>query len=118
MPESNSTQYIHQSKAYGALGSYEVGLIKLLVNTEDDLKDLNKLRDPCFSADWLPTFFHEYVHFLQDISTTQGLLNFILQIDELRNVSKVVRDSKDLTFHVPLIINNEYNFCNYSGPII
>jgi len=95
---------------HSQLGSYEIGLMKLLVNTEDDLQDLNKLRDPDFSADWLPTFFHEYVHFLQDVSTTQGLLNFILQIEELRNVSKVIRDSNDLTFHVPLIINNEYNF--------
>lgn len=53
------------------MGYYEPGLLHLRVNTDRDIRDLNKV----MAEDRLlfSTFLHEYIHFLQDVTTTVGL---------------------------------------------
>jgi hypothetical protein len=59
---------------------------------------------------WASTFLHEYVHFLQDITSTHGLLNFIHAIEHLRNANKQVTDDASADFSIPLILTNDFNW--------
>lgn len=52
------------------LGFYEPSFFEMHVCTDEHLDDLNKL-----SSKNLSVFFHEYVHFLQDTTTSFGLIN-------------------------------------------
>ena len=95
---------------FSAVGSYEPGFIHLHIATQEDLSDLNRLAANGATARWVATFLHEYIHFLQDTTSTQGLLNFILVVDNLKNANKQVRDNPIAKFSTPLKISNEYNW--------
>ena len=57
---------------FAARGSYEPGFIHLRINTYDDLgPGIDKLLNNSDPPEWAGTFLHEYIHFLQDISSTQ-----------------------------------------------
>lgn len=58
----------------------------------------------------MPTFLHEYIHFLQDVSTTHGLLNIIHYIEFLKNANKQTRESTNSDFMIPVVISNDYNW--------
>jgi len=91
------------------LGYYEPGFIHLRVNTTEELNDLNRLGGNAATARWVSTFFHEYIHFLQDVSTTHGLVNFILAVEYLKNANKQVLESQQAEFKIPLKITNAFN---------
>ncbi len=95
---------------FTARGYYEPGFIHLRVNTCDDLKNLNRLMDLSEPPVWGSTFLHEYVHFLQDITSTHGLLNFIHFIEYLRNANKQVTSRDAVEFQIPLRIPNDFNW--------
>jgi hypothetical protein len=61
-------------------------------------------------AHWVATFLHEYIHFLQDITTTHGLLNFLHAIEHLKNANKQVIENPAAVFQIPLRISNDYNW--------
>jgi hypothetical protein len=88
---------------YTANGFYEPGMLHLEVATREDLGDFKKL-----TAN--PTFLHEYVHFLQDITTTHGLLNFIGYIEHLKNAIKKVTDDGGAEFDTPVRISNSFEY--------
>lgn len=95
---------------FATLGFYEPGFIHLRINTSDDLSDLIKLAQCTVSAKWMPTFLHEYIHFLQDITSTQGLLNFIHVVEALKNANKQVNEAGQAEFPIPLRISNDFNW--------
>ena len=67
------------------LGYYEPGFLHLRVNTDFDLSDLNtiiKNDKKLFS-----TFLHEYIHFLQDVTTTTGLTYSIFYISLIKDIN-------------------------------
>lgn len=89
------------------LGAYEPGFLHLRVLTEEPIKDLNELlrNDPkTFS-----TFLHEYIHFLQNITTTTGLQESILWIDYIKHVNWVVRHNTNEEFLTPFALDNTSN---------
>jgi hypothetical protein len=88
-------------------GFYEPGFLHLRVNAGGNvnLNDITKVPAP----EWVPNFLHEYIHFLQDITSTHGLLNFIKAIQHLKNANKQVLEAPQAEFHVPLAITNKYN---------
>lgn len=58
------------------------------VKSSNDFTDLNRLakeNKPVFM-----TFFHEYIHFLQDITTTFGLIGMQMQINKIILLQKVI----------------------------
>lgn len=88
---------------FSALGFYEPGVFHLEIATREDLSDANRLIAN-------PTFLHEYVHFLQDTTTTHGLLNFIGYIEYLKNAIKKLMDDGDAEFNTPVGIDNRFEY--------
>jgi len=96
-------------KDFASIGYYEPGFIHLRVNTDKSLSDINKLKDDPSTIKYYSNFFHEYIHFLQDITTTHGLLNFINAIEHIRNSNKIILQDAKSEFNIPLKQNNHYN---------
>lgn len=90
-------------------GFYEPGVFHLRVNNCEDLSELDRLCEADASSAWRSTFLHEYVHFLQDITTTHGLLNLVFFIEELKNANKMIIDGP-AEFKIPLELSNAFNF--------
>lgn len=82
------------------LGFYRPSFFKMQVNHTDDLADLNILSD-IVSAIYL----HEYIHFLQDITTTNGFANISTVVDYIKYVNETVIKGTSRTFIVPVIPN-------------
>lgn len=60
---------------------YVPAFFRMKVGTKDSLLDLNKLDERVFLF-----YYHEYIHFLQDVTTTYGLMH-------ISNVSYYIRDA-------------------------
>jgi len=73
------------------------------VKSPDDFTDLNRLakeNKPVFM-----TFFHEYMHFLQDITTTFGLIGMQMQINKIVLLQKVIASKAiDTSIKLPIEI--------------
>lgn len=89
----------------GNRGFYEPGFFHLRVNTEDELESLGKFDPVSLGSSWMPVFLHEYIHFLQDITTTHGLLNFIHWIEYLKTCNQQIREENGLLLQTPLKIS-------------
>ncbi|HMK57657.1 MAG TPA: hypothetical protein VK462_01240 [Nitrososphaeraceae archaeon] len=89
------------------LGFYEPGFLHLRVNTDLEISDLNSISraDPRLFS----TFLHEYIHFIQNISTTSGLLDSILFIDFIKDVNWKIRTDGYPTFKVPVALTAANN---------
>ncbi|MEQ8553717.1 MAG: hypothetical protein RIC06_09515 [Cyclobacteriaceae bacterium] len=87
-------------------GYYNPSFLKLTVNADCDLSDLNKLNKAHLS-----TFFHEYIHFLQDLTTTFGVTNAAIIANRLRYYNEQFRNSPDqfVKVKIPLIDQNGAN---------
>lgn len=81
------------------LGFYRPSFFKMHVNHTDDLSDLNTLADVPSAI-----YLHEYIHFLQDISTSFGFLNISTVVDYLKYVNETTRCAKNRNFTVPVIV--------------
>jgi hypothetical protein len=96
-------------KQFETRGYYEPGFLHLRVNTDQELIDLNKFGAEPATANYFSTFLHEYVHFLQDITTTTGLANTIHYIDMIKEVNdEIINDGKP-DFKVPFVFSNTNN---------
>lgn len=71
------------NRYYETLGFYEPSVFHLYVKGKGELKNLDSWDDEQKS-----TFIHEYVHFLQDIFTIQGLNNMYINGEYLRYVTQ------------------------------
>ena len=79
------------------LGFYHPSFLKMQVNRTCDLDNL-KVLDDVPSAIYL----HEYIHFLQDISTTYGFTNISTVVDYIKYVNEFARRGASRTFSVPV----------------
>lgn len=104
-PKQMNDQYID----FETRGFYEPGIFHLRINGCNDLSELNRLREVSHTSGWVSNFLHEYVHFLQDITTTHGLLHFVYYIEEIKNANKQVIDGGS-DFAIPLRLSNDFNF--------
>jgi hypothetical protein len=82
-------------------GCYRPSFFKLEVYADCELDDLNKLQREHFS-----TFFHEYIHFLQDITTTFGLINTSIISNRLRYFNKEFIKHPATNVTIPLPLHN------------
>jgi len=69
-------------------GYYTPAFFYISINTEENLTNLNEI-DP----KTLATFYHEYIHFLQDIYTLAGLRNISYMVNIVYNIGKVLKKS-------------------------
>lgn len=83
-------------------GYYIPSFLHLCVNTDDDLLNIDSILRNNFS-----TFFHEYIHFYQDISTSYGMMNSILVIEYIKHMNVQMKEMKN--FLVPLKTDDRWN---------
>lgn len=93
------------------LGFYMPSMFHLHVHTESDI-DKWKIWDDRTHC----TFLHEYIHFLQDISTVMGLYNIYVLGECLADVVNRVYQTCDCEITVPMQLNPGTNnvFNNYT----
>lgn len=90
-------------------GFYEPGFLHLRINTDEDISDLNVLAADESKRRLFSTFLHEYIHFLQDLTTPCGLMNNFLNIDFIKAVNWSIRHDGKPEFVIPVKIDNEAN---------
>ena len=85
-----------REKLNTTLGFYRPSFFKMQVNRSENLEDLNTLSDISSAI-----YLHEYIHFLQDISTTYGYINISTVVDYIKHVNQVTQNGQSRVFNVP-----------------
>lgn len=83
------------------LGFYNPSFFHLHVGIEDSIKKLEDLSDLDFSI-----FFHEYIHFIQDVTTLYGLNNMHVNAEYIRFAVNHILAHKHKKFKVPIKPNS------------
>lgn len=86
-----------REQLFTTLGFYRPSFFKMQVNSTDNLEDLNQLSDITSAV-----YLHEYIHFLQDISTTFGFMNISTVVDYIKYVNQSSINGTSRTFRVPV----------------
>ena len=79
------------------LGFYLPSFFRLHISTDNSIEDFNTLSDFDFSV-----FFHEYIHYLQDITTFYGLSNIHATVEYLRFANNFIVKSTAKDFVIPV----------------
>ena len=80
-------------------GTYESSYFIMTVPTESDL-DIRNMTDEAFAV-----FFHEYIHFLQDVTSFYGYMGIYAHGEYIRRAVNDIYKMPNL-FHVPISIND------------
>jgi hypothetical protein len=81
------------------LGFYSPSFLRMHVGTKKSLMNLNTLNDDFAESIYL----HEYCHFIQDISTTYGLINLCTIVDYMKFANNHVINLSMGNFSVPVL---------------
>ena len=98
-----------QLEAYNSY--YMPSFFRIKVGVYDDFTDMLSIPFGAYSL-----FFHEYIHFIQDISTIYGLMNLHTITYYLHEVASRVGKDKNLGFEVPqnlIYRTGDYGFHNF-----
>lgn len=87
-----------RDELYSNLGFYNSAFIKMHVKTTDNLQNFANI-----SLETEATYFHEYIHFLQDITTTYGLMNISNIVDYVKYSNDLILKDGKTEFKVPII---------------
>ena len=79
------------------LGFYEPAVFHLHTIGKGQLNEMEK-----WNLQQKSTFLHEYIHFLQDITTIQGLNNIYIRGEYIRYVTKLIKEQQCADIHVPI----------------
>lgn len=82
---------------YTTLGFYEPSFFHMYTNGNGKLKEIEQ-----WNAEQKKVFLHEYVHFLQDISTIQGFNNLYIWGEYFRNVQKLIVSKNVSSIKTPI----------------
>lgn len=77
-------------------GSYSSAFIKMRVHCTEDLSNIANVKIQTEA-----TYFHEYIHFLQDITTTYGLMNISNIVDYIKTANNEAINDGMSDFKVP-----------------
>jgi len=81
-------------------GEYIPAFFEMYLKIDGEI-DLNKLSERDFSL-----FFHEYIHFLQDITTTYGLNTCFAYGEYVQSVVNDIYEKNQQVFEVPYVCEN------------
>jgi hypothetical protein len=92
---------------------YRPSFFKMKIDLPIDLSNLNELPDGAFGL-----YFHEYIHFVQDISTIYGLMNISTINYYIQFCSHKIYNDKNPLFEVPIYIvpkeiDRDYGHLNF-----
>lgn len=79
------------------LGFYEPAIFHLHTIGRGKLKEMYQ-----WSIQQKSTFVHEYIHFLQDVTTIQGLNNMFIKGEYIRYITKMIKAAPHNDIHVPI----------------
>jgi len=85
-------------KLNNILGFYLPGFFRLHISTQNSIVDFNKLNDFDFSI-----LLHEYIHFIQDITTYYCLNNIHSTVEYFRFVNNFIINKLDNEFEIPIL---------------
>ena len=80
-----------------ALGLYMPTFLKMHIETKGSLENLGNINERDSSI-----FAHEYIHFLQDISTYYGLANLCIVVDYVKYCCHQVIQNQAPTFNIQI----------------
>lgn len=80
------------------LGLYMPTFLKMHIDTNGSLENLGNLSERDESI-----FAHEYIHFLQDISTYYGLANLCIVVDYIKYCCHQIIQNQSPTFNIPIL---------------
>ncbi|HLP13821.1 MAG TPA: hypothetical protein VK177_17945 [Flavobacteriales bacterium] len=86
-----------REELHSNLGFYNSAFIKMHVKTTEDLQDFGNI-----SIETEATYFHEFIHFLQDITTTYGLMNISNIVDYIKYSNDFIINDGKPDFTVPI----------------
>lgn len=92
------------NKAYGL---YQLSLLRIELNIDFDYGQYNWDNNNDYQKS---TFVHEYMHYLQDISTLYGLLNFNNVIGTIQGCMNAIANSKENEITLPIDLNYIENY--------
>lgn len=90
-----------------AAGSYLLGFMCMQINTNEELSDLNMLLTS--NKRLMSTFFHEYIHFLQNFTSTSGLYSSIFSSQYIEHAVAQVKNETVTPIKLPLSPEDSFN---------
>jgi hypothetical protein len=93
------------------MGWYEPSYLHIRVSTSRKVFNLDTLLKSVDPEDTrvLSTFFHEYIHFLQEVTTASGVYRLGLMIDFIKGANYEIRQDGKPSFKVPFKFSNTFN---------
>jgi hypothetical protein len=93
-------------------GYYTLGFLNIKVNTTESLQDLNELMSQNSST--FSTFLHEYIHFLQNFTTTNGLYSSAFYLQFIKYLVAKIKEESNEEIDLPLKIDNDFNRISFN----
>lgn len=98
---------------YSSAGIYSPTFLNMRIATNESMEDIFNISDETAAA-----FIHEYVHFLQDLTTVYGLRNIIMVVDFIKTVNMDQSESGNRNMMIPYQIDEtKVRGAAYNGPI-
>ncbi|NBB30221.1 hypothetical protein [Cellulophaga sp. BC115SP] len=92
-----------REKLYTSAGFYYSSYFRINVDTNDAFLNFDESLSELGAA----IFFHEYIHFLQDITTTHGLFNIASEVDFIKFFNSKLQKDGVNSINVPLVTSIE-----------
>ncbi|HMO60768.1 MAG: hypothetical protein QM725_07425 [Lacibacter sp.] len=87
-----------REELHSSIGLYSPSFLKMHIDVNEYLDDIFEI-SPLASA----AYIHEYVHFLQDITTVYGQKNIISVVDYIKSVNFNQRNAEERILSIPYI---------------
>lgn len=91
----NKIENLYREEKYTSLGLYNPSFFKITLKTGEELPKEDS-KNPLVSEITGAAFLHEYIHFLQDITTSSGLNNFCYIVDYIKWINSLYRTADSL----------------------
>lgn len=88
--EKDKVENLYREEKYTSLGLYNPSFFKITLKTGEELPKEDPEK-PLVSEITAAAFLHEYIHFLQDITTSSGLNNFCYIVDYIKSINYLYR---------------------------
>lgn len=97
-----------RTELYSALGFYTPSFFKIQIATDRRIGDIREMSEEVAAA-----FFHEYVHYMQDMMTTYGLMNINYVVDFIKSVNVNQLASAERELPIPYQLTEQKDNLTY-----